>query len=180
MPGYVAFLRGINVGGNNMISMDKLSRAFESWGFASVRTILASGNVLFETGRAGEGLAQTIEKNIEKSFGLDGSVILRTVDDIQNMAKADPFKGIVVTPQTRLYVTFLTEKSRSSLKVPYESQDKDFRILGVTDGEVFSVLTLSRDRRTVDAMKILETEFGKKVTTRNWNTIGRILKASAR
>ncbi|MGI0020618.1 MAG: hypothetical protein ACREAY_09125 [Nitrososphaera sp.] len=48
----------------------------------------------------------------------------------------------------------------------------------VPDGEVFSVLTLSPDRRTVDLMKILEIEFGKKITTRNWNTVSRILKAS--
>ena len=48
----------------------------------------------------------------------------------------------------------------------------------VSDGEVFSVLTLSPDRRTVDLMKILEIELGKKITTRNWNTVCRILKAS--
>jgi hypothetical protein len=83
---------------------------------------------------------------------------------------------VKVTPQTRLYVTFLADRPKSK-KTP-QSQDKDFRILHISDGEVFSVLTLSPDRRTVDLMKVLETEFGKKITTRNWNTVSRILKAS--
>ena len=175
MAEYVAFLRGINVGGNNKIDMDELRQAFMSWGFAGVKTVLASGNVIFETQKAKAGLAQIIEQKISESFGIDVSVILRTVDDIKALAEADPFKNIRVTPQTRLYVTFLADKPKS--KTP-ESQDKDFRILHVSDAEVFSVLTLLPDRRTVDLMKILEIEFGKKITTRNWNTVCRILKAS--
>ena len=175
MAEYVAFLRGINVGGNNKIDMDELRQAFMSWGFAGVKTVLASGNVIFETQKAKDGLAQIIEQKISESFGIDVSVILRTVDDIKALAEADPFKNIRVTPQTRLYVTFLADKPKS--KTP-ESQDKDFRILHVSDAEVFSVLTLLPDRRTVDLMKILEIEFGKKITTRNWNTVCRILKAS--
>jgi uncharacterized protein (DUF1697 family) len=175
MAEYVAFLRGINVGGNNKIDMDELRQAFMSWGFAGVKTVLASGNVIFETQKAKAGLAQIIGQKISESFGINVSVILRTVDDIKALAEADPFKNIRVTPQTRLYVTFLADKPKS--KTP-ESQDKDFRILHVSDAEVFSVLTLLPDRRTVDLMKILEIEFGKKITTRNWNTVCRILKAS--
>jgi uncharacterized protein (DUF1697 family) len=175
MSEYVAFLRGINVGGNNKIDMDELHQAFMSWGFAGVKTVLASGNVIFETQKAKAGLAQIIEQKISESFGINVSVILRIVDDIKALAEADPFKNIRVTPQTRLYVTFLADKPKS--KTP-ESQDKDFRILHVSDAEVFSVLTLLPDRRTVDLMKILEIEFGKKITTRNWNTVCRILKAS--
>lgn len=49
---YVAFPRGINVGGNNKIGIDELRQAFISWGFASVKTVLASGNVIFETLKA--------------------------------------------------------------------------------------------------------------------------------
>jgi uncharacterized protein (DUF1697 family) len=175
MAEYVAFLRGINVGGNNKIGMEELRQAFISLGFAGVKTVLASGNMIFETQKTKAGLAQDIEQKISKSFGIDVSVILRTIDDVKVLADADPFKNIKVTPQTRLYVTFLADKPKS--KTP-ESQDKDFRILHVSDGEVFSVLTLSPDRRTVDLMKILEIEFGKKITTRNWNTVCRILKAS--
>lgn len=57
MAEYVAFLRGINVGGNNKIGMDELRQAFMSWGFAGVKTVLVSGNVIFETKKADARLA---------------------------------------------------------------------------------------------------------------------------
>src|SRR5260221_10646488 len=46
---YIAFLRGINVGGNNLIKMSDLKKQFEDLGFTNVQTVIASGNVIFET-----------------------------------------------------------------------------------------------------------------------------------
>jgi uncharacterized protein (DUF1697 family) len=108
---------------------------------------------------------------LKGTFGYEVSVILRATQEIQDLVDSIPFKDIKVTPQTRLYVTFLSEKPKSSLKVPYESPEKDFKIVRVTNGEVCSVLTLGSNRGTIDAMDILEKEFGKKITTRNWNTV---------
>ena len=51
----------------------------------------------------------------------------------------------------------------------------DYRILQVSDSEVCSVLTLTERSRTVDSMKILQKEFGKGITTRNWNTVNKLL-----
>ena len=171
-----AFLRGINVGGHKPIKMDALARAFESLGFQNVKTILASGNVLFEApGPEPVALAKKIEKKLEKTFGHPVGVTLRTFSEIQKFAKSDPFKNVTVTPQTRLYVTFRRDKTKGRLKIPYQSPEKDFQILRVSSGEVCSVLTLSPDRRTPELMSILEKEFGETVTTRNWNTIIKVL-----
>jgi uncharacterized protein (DUF1697 family) len=178
MAKYIAFLRGINVGGHKPIKMDALAGAFRSLGFQNVKTILASGNVLFEAPKASTGvLTQKIEEKLEKTFGHPVGVTLRTVPEIQKLVKSDPFKNINVTPQTRLYVTFRRDGTKGTLKIPYQSHEKDFEILHVTTGEVCSVLTLSPDRQTTQLMNILEKEFGKTVTTRNWNTLVRILKS---
>jgi len=174
---YAAFLRGINLGGHKQIKMEELKKLFESMGFQGVRTILNSGNVLFQAGGAlAKSPGDRIEKEIEKAFGHKVAVILRTIREIQRMADSNPFKKIKVTPETRLYVTFLSEKPSSSLKLPYESPEKDFKILSIQDGAVFSVVTLTPKRGTTDAMAGLEKEFGKKITTRNWNTITKMLK----
>jgi hypothetical protein len=69
----------------------------------------------------------------------------------------------------------LSEKPKSSIRIPYESPEKDFKILSVHDGAVLSVVTLTPKRGTTEAMSILEKEFGKSITTRNWNTIAKIL-----
>jgi uncharacterized protein (DUF1697 family) len=175
MSRYVAFLRGINVGGVT-VKMDKLKKALEAIGFANVKTLLASGNVLFTAPSANEStLVKKIEKQLEAAFGREIGVLIRKIEELQRLAAADPFAGIKVTPQTRLFVTFLSEKNMSRMKIPFETPDKNCRIIRANDREVCSVLTLYR---TVDLMSMLEKEFGRKVTTRNWNTIEKILKAS--
>jgi uncharacterized protein (DUF1697 family) len=176
---YIAFLRGINVGGQKTIKMEELKKTFEAMGFANVKTLLASGNVLFDAPMTSKNtLATEIEETLEKTFGHEIGVLIRTIESLQKLADDNPFADVKVTPQTRLYVTFLSENSKSDLTIPYKSPDGNFRILQASSGEVCSVLTLSPNTRTVDLMSILEKEYGKRVTTRNWNTIERILKAS--
>jgi len=175
---YVAFLRGINVGGHAPILMADLKRAFERLGFSDVRSLLASGNVVFASARADQkGLTNEIESGLKRAFKKDIRVILRGLDDLEMLRSAAPFKGIQVTPSIRLYVTFLSEKAKSrTISIPYASPQGEFRILQATSGEVFSVLDLSKGMGTPDAMNILEKEFGAEVTTRNWHTV---LKAMA-
>lgn len=173
MANYAAFLRGINVGGNRRLAMADVRRAFESLGFAGVRALLASGNVLFESPRKDvRGLARAIEQGLAKACGMEVSVILRTRGELEKLLKADPFRGIRVTPMTRLFVTFLAEKPRCGLKIPYLSPDKSYRILCLRDRDLCSVLTLGPQwAKNLRQMDILEKEFGKRITTRSWSTV---------
>jgi uncharacterized protein (DUF1697 family) len=174
MPGYAAFLRGINVGGHNTVSMVELATTFSSLGFLNVRTVLASGNVLFDTPRSGVAtLERTIAKALAATFGFEIDVLLRSIQDLERLVASAPFRGIQVTSQTRLYVTFLAEKSKSVR--PYTSADGQFRLFAGKGREVFSVLSLSGGAGSVDLMKVIEQRFGRKVTTRNWNTVVRLL-----
>lgn len=177
MPSYVAFLRGINVGGNKKVPMADWKKMLGKMGYENVKTLLNSGNAVFETD---EKSATKIEKEIaaqmEKTFGFPVPTIVRSIKEIETLIDADPFKGIKVTPETRLYITFLSAKPTSKLKIPYASPEKDMKILKVTDGEVISVLIVSEKKGTVDAMAIIEREFGKNVTTRNWNTVVKLVK----
>lgn len=179
MTKYIAFLRGINVGGNKKVPMSDLKKTFESLGFKNVKTLLNSGNVVFE---GSETNAETLETELKSQFGFDIPVILRTAEEVQKMVDSNPFQGIQVTPDTRFYVTFMSAKTESKLEIPYVSPDKNFKILQITEGEVVSVLILSPTFKTTEAMGVLEKEFGsprgeagKNVTTRNWNTVQKIL-----
>lgn len=177
MTKFVALLRGINVGGNKLIKMDDLKKCFAALGFKNVKTILASGNVLFESTDPDEiALGKKIAGKLKSELGHDVGVQVRAIDEIQKLADRNPFKKIKVTPETRLYISFLPEKPKSKLKIPYTSPEKDFRILEVTHREICSVVDLNLGRGTVEAMSILEKEFGKNITTRNWNTVAKILK----
>ena len=176
MKTYVALLRGINVGGNKKVPMAVLKKTLEGMGYKNVATLLASGNVIFDSTQTDKKtLTATLEKELQKKFGFTIPVILRTLEEIRKLKKADPFKGISVTPDTRLYVTFVGEKPKSTLKIPYKDPVSDYRILSVLGTDVCSVLVVDENAGSVDAMKILEKEFGKNITTRNWNTVEKIL-----
>ena len=176
MAEYAAFLRGINVGGHKPVPMGKLKKALEALRFTDVRTILVSGNVVFQAPR---GKTETLERKIQaqltKTFGSEIGVHVRTIDELARVHDSGPFTGFTSGPEVRFYVTFLSGKSKEYLTIPYETPGGHFRILKKTPREVFSVLTLSPESRTVDLMKVLEQKFGKDVTTRNYNTVIRVL-----
>ena len=171
---YVAFLRGINVG-KRRVKNDELGRVFDDLGFKNVKVLIASGNIIFDADERDEAkLTTTVEDGLEKALGYQVSVMLRSAPEVRQMLDREPFKGITVTKETRLYVTLLAGKASSTLTLPHASADGSFKILSREDREVYSVLTLSESGRTVDLMGVLEREYGKSATTRNWNTIQKI------
>jgi uncharacterized protein (DUF1697 family) len=174
---YVAFLRGINVGGHAVIKMTDLKAAFEGMGFKDVRTVLASGNVIFTARPDDEkALSAEIGSGLEKAFKRNIGVLLRSRDALEQLRSSEPFKGIEITPSIRLYVTFLSQGSRTpAITIPYATTRQELRILGATVTEVFSVVDLEKGIGTTEAMTVLEMEFGSDLTTRNWNTVLKVL-----
>ena len=172
---YAAFLRGINVG-EKQIKMDKLKDAFNAWGYHNVSTILASGNIIFDTQSADpKAVRQIITNGIKTAFGFEVSVFIRSIEELMLLAAKNPFAGFNESAQTKLYVTLLDQKVIPEIKIPYQSLGEKLVILSVTDREIFSVVTLTMDFGTSDMMVFLEKEFGSELTTRNWNTTIKIL-----
>lgn len=170
MEKYVALLRGINVGGNKKVPMKDLKSLLEKIGFQDVKTVLNSGNVVF----SGDNInLKDFASTLETHFGFIIPTILLSFKEYEKIEGAYTFKNVEITPDTRLYVSFLPKKRTSSITIPYISPDDSFRIEKVTDFAVYSVLDVSK-KGTVDAMKILEKEFGKDITTRNYNTVQKI------
>ncbi len=175
MVKYAAFLRGINIGGRK-VAMKDLQQVFESLGFSNVKTFIASGNVAFESDDSDSAsLTHTIEQKLKTRFGFDIGTMLRNLKDLQTLASVDPFKAAATDSKTKLYVTFLAGKPEAKLRLPYKHPDKNFTVVYLSDAEVCSVLTLSPGTGTTDLMKFLEKQFGKNITTRNWNTIQKLL-----
>ncbi|HSL46091.1 MAG TPA: DUF1697 domain-containing protein [Anaerolineales bacterium] len=172
MVTYVAFLRGTNSGKNPMLKMDVLKKAFEKLGFQNVRTVISSGNVIFETERTDvRALERTIEKALPKAIGFESATIVYKLADLQKLEKLNVFKDIEATRETRQFVTFVKEAPKSSPKLDGEG----FTILKKSGRALLSVIELS-GLRTPDMMKVLDQEFGRTNTTRTWKTIQRILQ----
>jgi len=172
---YVAFLRGINVGGHHTVPMAFLKKDLEKLGFSNINTILNSGNIIFDSNSPFTALDFDLEIYFQKEFGFAVPVIVRNKENILDILKSTPFKNIEMNSQKRLYVSFLKEKSPATLEVPKVFENGSFMITGIANRSVYSVLDLSTSK-TPKAMNVLEQLFGKNITTRSWNTIERIGK----
>lgn len=173
---YVAFLRGINVGGHHKVPMAELKMEMGQMKFDNVVTLLNSGNILFDGNT--ETLAnieKRISERLEKTFGFAVPTLVRNVDLIYDLLNEDPFKEVEVTKDIRLYVSFIRTDTVSHPQLPYTSEDGSFSIIKIIDKTIISVLDLSI-AGTPQAMEVIERFYGKDITTRNWNTIKRIEK----
>ena len=174
---YIAFLRGINVGGHHKVPMGELRTTMEKLGFEEVVTILNTGNILFNAiAKDVEQLEKTISEHLEKVFGFPIPTILRKWEMMEELLNSHPFEAEVMTKDTRLYVSFLKKEVETAFPLPWVNEDKSYKILEKRAKVVLSILDVSAFK-TTKAMGILEKQFGKKnITTRNWKTIKRIEK----
>jgi uncharacterized protein (DUF1697 family) len=171
---YAAFIRGINVGGNVLIKMADLKKLFEKEGLKDVKTILASGNVVFSSSKSPASLEKLLETTLRKKYKRPIGVFVRSLDELNAINKMQPFKKIKVTKNTRLYVTFC----RTAPKSIKPQKHPGFQILTTKHREFFSVLELSDTVKTPDVMKVVGKDVGE-TTMRNWNTLQKVITASA-
>lgn len=175
---YVAFLRGINNIGSKTVKMDELKRIFELAGFQNIKTILASGNIIFETTIPGKyTITKKIERQLEKKLGYKVNMALRTLGELHLLVKSNPFSKVKINKCTKPLLTFLSEKPMSNLNIPYKSPDNDFIIIRITGNEIYSVVTILPGKRPYRIISFLEKEFGNRITNRNWSTILKIVNA---
>src|SRR5690242_21732941 len=90
MARYVALLRGINVGGKNLIGMPALKAFFEAQGFTDVATYIQSGNVLFTSGGRSAALADRLEVELSRGFGYPATVVLRSREQLRKIIEGAP------------------------------------------------------------------------------------------
>ena len=170
---YVAFLRGVNVGGVTVKMVDA-KKLFESLKLTNVVTVLASGNIIFDSEKGTEeSLTRTIEAGLKKKYARDIPVMLRSVNELRSIEQMRPFQGAVTGSATKLYVTFLYEPSRG---VHIPDPDASFKIVCIKNMDAFSVVEPSPTFGAVEAMAKLAKIFGPKITMRNWNTVQKIVK----
>lgn len=181
MTTYVAFLRGINVGGKKPIKMKELAGVMSGAGFKNVRTFIASGNVIFESSAKDPArVAKKIENHLAKSFGHEIKVIARTIDDLKAIVRRNPFKKAKPAVNEMLFVTFLESPPPVKPKLPLRSQTEKMEVIAVTNGAAFIVAHRKQTGWFGFPHTFAEKEFKVPTTTRNWTTVVRIVAAAER
>jgi uncharacterized protein (DUF1697 family) len=165
MPRYVAFLRGVSP---MNAKMPELKRCFEAAGFTDVKTVLSSGNVVFDARAATNAtLERKAEAAMSKELGRTFHTIVRPVRALAEMLEADPYADFRVPAHAKRVVTFLRDPWRTKLSLPIEVDGA--RILAVHGREIFTAYVPSP--RGAVFMSLIEKTFGTGVTTRTWDTV---------
>lgn len=170
---YAAFLRGINVGGNNKLKMEILRETFAALGFENVKTYINSGNVIFETVETTDNaLAQQIEQAIESEFSLKIRVMVRSVAEIEDIINNNPFAGQFENGKD-LHVFFLDEELSTEKRELLLANNNENEMFAVRNREIFCLLRVS----VLDSL-MSKDYIGKKLkvaaTARNWRTVNKI------
>jgi len=176
MPRYVALLRGINVGGKNLIKMPALKSCFEASGFEDVVTYIQSGNVVFASRETGAvGLTLRIEAMLAKTFAYQATVVVRNRPQMRAVVDRAP-DGFGAEPAKYRYdVIFLKEPltAKAAMKSVPTRPGVDEAYAGT------GVLYFSRliEKATQSRLnKIVSSPIYPSVTIRNWNTTTKLVK----
>jgi uncharacterized protein (DUF1697 family) len=174
---YVALLRGINVGGKNIVNMNKLATVFESCGFSSVSTYINSGNVFFDAGstttpKSVPYLTDVISEAIRDEFGFEVPVLIKERSEIISIATAIPVdwvnKGDLKSDVAYLFPDADTPEILNRL--PF---NRDYIKIIYIRGAVFWSLDI-KDYSKSKLNNIVGTEIYKLMTIRNVNTARRL------
>lgn len=175
MTTYVALLRGINVGGKNLIRMPALKAAFEAEGFDDVSTYIQSGNVLFGSPEKGsKALTDRIEAMLAASFDYIPTVVVRSEKQMRAIVDGAP-KGFGSQPTTYRYnVIFLKEPFTAKKAIGEVPTNPAVDTSHAGPGVLYFSNLMAR--ATASRLgKIVGSPIYPSVTIRNWNTTTKLL-----
>ena len=180
MPVVISLLRGVNLGGHNMIKMEALRALCESMKLRDAQTYVQSGNVVFRTDERDLGtLSKRIEDGIEKRFGFRPDVVVRTCAELRDAIARNPFAGRRGIDPSKLLVTFLAADPGPEAQEKVSKIDAQPEELHVDGRELYMYFPNGMARPKLNWMavvKMLKTTG----TGRNWNTVRKLLEVAER
>ncbi len=171
---YVALLRGINVGGRNLVSMADLRGAFEAAGYRAVRTYIQSGNVLFESDAARESLEDDLETMLEHELGRPLVVVLRSHLQLREVIEKAP-DGFGKQPSSYHSDVIFLKAPLSSERVMSVVELREGVDQAWPGAGVLYFQRLSERRAQSRMSRIVGTPEYQRMTIRSWTTATKLL-----
>lgn len=174
MTTYVALLRAINLGGRNRVRMADLRELLSDLGFQDARTLLQSGNVVFESdGEGGARLENTLEEALEEHLGVSTDFFVRTTDEWDAIVAKNPFPKEAENDPSHLLVMLLKRAPQGEEVASLRESLKGREVVEVVGRQAYIVYPdgIGRSRLTTS---VVEERLGTRATGRNWNTMLKI------
>ena len=148
--------------------MTDLKLCFEDAGFTNVKTVLSSGNVVFDSCSSADAtLEQRAEAPMQARLGRIFVTFVRRTTFLRELLESDPYVRFVLAPDSKRVVSFLRKNVIPAPPLPLELGQA--RILNVVQREVFAAYTPSDNGP--EFMRLIEGTFGREITTRTWETV---------
>jgi uncharacterized protein (DUF1697 family) len=170
---HIALLRGINLARRRRVSMADLHELVTGLGYENVRTHLQSGNVVLTSADAPTTVQRKLERELERSLGMDVQVVVRTRDELAKVIDRDPL-GDVVDKPAWYQVTFLSGKPAAKIVRELESWDVAPDQLVVREREIYAWYPSGMQKSRLARM-LSDKQLGAVATARNWNTVTKLL-----
>ncbi|MCH9650063.1 MAG: DUF1697 domain-containing protein [Deltaproteobacteria bacterium] len=171
MNTYIALLRGINVGGKNLLPMKELVAIFEKLAARKVKTYIQSGNVVFQSEQELSQFSTRLAAGIKKSYGFEPQVLVLGLDAIENAMTANPYPEAEEDPKS-LHLGFLASEPQNPDLEKLDSLRKESERFHLSE-QVFYLHApegIGRSKLAARAEKLL----GVPMTSRNWRTVCKI------
>ena len=171
MTTHIALLRGVNVGGRQMVAMAELRDLLTELGFANVRSLLQSGNLVFKSkARTGEKLESFLEAAVEKRLGCRTDFFVRTAEEWEEVVARNPFRAEAKQDPGHLIVEFLKQAPEAKVVAALQAAITGRETIRAVGRQAYIVYPggVGRSRLT---HVLVERKLGTRGTGRNWNTV---------
>jgi uncharacterized protein (DUF1697 family) len=165
---YIALLRAVNVGGTGKLPMTELKAMCEAAGFVSVRTYIASGNVVFQSTKTEAQVKAALEAALMAYAGKPVGVLVRTAAEMAAVLAHNPFSKM---PGNRTVAYFLDSKPSADALQTVTNQTSEQLLLGVREIYAYYADGIGDSKLKIPA--------AKNGTARNMNTIAKLSEMAA-
>jgi uncharacterized protein (DUF1697 family) len=175
MPIIISLLRGINVGGNKKIKMADLRELYKSLGFQNTKTVLQSGNAVFETDHTDMlGIKQALSEAIQTTFGFDVKIILRTPNQFKAIIADHPFTDQQINEPSKISIVYLDSIPDDNAVDDLRDSTTGREEIHINGQELYLFYPDGKGKSKLDNGRI-ERKLKVKATARNWNTTHKII-----
>lgn len=174
MNTYIVLLRGVMPTGKNRVPMAQLREVLSGAGFADVRTYIQSGNVVLRTGLPAEEVEKSVYELIKTQIGPGLAILARTGGQLEAILRANPFTDVDIS---RVFYTMFAQKPPIHKVQELLSRDFSPEQLVVAEEAAYMYVP-GNAARSVLSNNFLEKKLGVSATTRNDNTMRRLIEMS--
>lgn len=169
MPSHVALLRAVNVGGRSLAMAD-LRKVAEGLGYGDVKTLLQSGNLVFDVKGKADALEKALEAALKKQVGLEADFMIRTAKELDAVIAANPFPGVAKSDPSHLVVMFLKGRVTAKAVDEVRAAVKGREVVQHNGCELYITYPDGIGTSKLNGA-IIEKKLGVRGTARNWNTV---------